>query len=258
MKTIDLSSTIEDNLPCDPPAQIPKINYIRHEDTEAVESMISFFPGSTQADLPDGKGWAFESVSLSTHSGTHLDAPYHYHPTMDGGKRAITIDEIPLEWCYSDGVMLDFSDKEDGYIITAKDLQDKLQEIGYTLKPFDIVLIRSGAEKYWGSQEYLLRGCGLGKEATCWLTEQGIKVTGTDAWSWDPPLPITSKRFAVSKDPSIIWEGHKAGMVRGYCHMEKLANLGALPPFGFKVACFPQKVKAGSAGWCRPVAFLEE
>ena len=45
---------------------------------------------------------------LSTHNGTHLDAPYHFATTMDGGKRAITIDEVPLEWCFQRGVKLDF------------------------------------------------------------------------------------------------------------------------------------------------------
>ena len=49
-----------------------------------------------------------ERVQASTHNGTHLDAPYHYHSTMDGGKRAITIDEVPLDWCIGRGVKLDF------------------------------------------------------------------------------------------------------------------------------------------------------
>ena len=50
---------------------------------------MEFFPGIDPArDLPGGKGWAVEFVTLSTHSGTHLDAPWHYHPTMDGGWRS--------------------------------------------------------------------------------------------------------------------------------------------------------------------------
>ena len=257
MRVIDLSTTIEDGLACDPPSSIPKIEYTKHQDAAAVQSMLGFFPGSTVEDLPDGMGWAFEMVSLGTHTGTHLDAPYHFHPTMDGGERAITIDEVPLEWCYCDAVMLDFSDKEDGYIITPEDLEAKFKEMGYELKPLDIVLVQSGAAPYFGDAGYLLKGCGLGWDSTCWLTAKGVKVAGTDAWSWDPPLPITSKRFAATKNKKLIWEGHKAGMERGYCHMEKLTNLDKLPTHGFKVVCFPQKIKGGSAGWCRPVAFLE-
>lgn len=47
--------------------------------------------------LPAGLAWAIEKVRLTTHSGTHLDAPYHYHPTMDKGKPAWTIEQIPLD-----------------------------------------------------------------------------------------------------------------------------------------------------------------
>ena len=59
-------------------------------------------------------------------------------------------------------------------------------------------------------------------------------------------------------DASIIWEGHKASLDIGYCHMEKLANLEALPPKGFKVACFPVKIEGASAGWTRAVAIIDE
>jgi len=102
------------------------------------------------------------------------------------------------------------------------------------------------------------RGCGLGREATLWLLERVVRVVGTDAWSWDAPFSFTRKRFTQSHDPSIIWEGHKAGREIGYCQMEKLANLHLLPPFGFLVSCFPYKIKGASAGFTRAVALFEE
>src|SRR6185295_17348843 len=105
---------------------------------------------------------------------------------------------------------------------------------------------------------YLARGCGIGREATLYLLELGVRVTGTDAWSWDAPFLHTARRFAAERDPSIIWEGHRAGMKIGYCHLEKLANLEALPASGFRVACFPFKIKGASAGFTRAVAILEE
>jgi kynurenine formamidase len=116
----------------------------------------------------------------------------------------------------------------------------------------------TGADKFWGKPEYLLRGCGMGREATLWLVEQGIKVVGTDAWSWDRPLPLIAKEFQQSKDPSIIWEGHFASIERGYCHIEKLARLDQVPATGFTFACFPIKIKKASAGWIRAVAIIEE
>ncbi|MCL6477008.1 MAG: cyclase family protein [Peptococcaceae bacterium] len=255
-RIIDLSVAIENSLPSDPQFMIPRIDYKDHD--WGGENMCSFFPSATRKVLPKGLGWAIEMMQLTTHSGTHLDAPWHYHPTMDGDDtRALTIDEVPLEWCYSDGVMLDFSDRPDGYMIRADDLESAFKKIGYELKPLDIVLIQTGASKYWGSPEYLVRGCGMGKEATLWLLNRGVKVTGTDAWSWDRPLPLIARDFEQSKDPSIIWEGHFAGIEKGYCHMEKLTNLDKLPATGFKVSCFPVKIKSASAGWVRAVAILE-
>jgi kynurenine formamidase len=100
-------------------------------------------------------------------------------------------------------------------------------------------------------------GCGIGREATLHLLERGVRVAGTDAWSWDAPFSFTAKRFAETGDPSIIWEGHKASREIGYCHMEKLANLDKLPPSGFRVCCFPVKIEAASAGWTRCVALLD-
>ncbi len=253
---IDLSIALEEGLPSDPPPMIPKIDYVDHR--VGAEQMEEFFPGLKKEQLPEGLGWSLENLTLTTHSGTHLDAPYHYHPKMDRGKPALTIDQIPLEWCFSDGVLLDFSHKADGERINVEDLEAELNRIGYELKPLDIVLVRTGADAAWGKPEYLVKGCGMTRESTLWILEQGIKVVGINAWSWDRPLPFLAKEFQETGDPSVIWEAHFAGIEKGYCHMEKLANLGAIPkPHGFKVACFPIKIKAASAGWIRPVAIVD-
>ena len=63
-------------------------------------------PGAAGISL-DGHGWAVEQIALSTHTGTHVDAPYHYHPTMNGGEPAWTVDEVPLDWFIGDGVVVD-------------------------------------------------------------------------------------------------------------------------------------------------------
>lgn len=254
---IDLSIAIEEGLPSDPPPMIPHIEYVDHE--LGAEQMKQFFPGVAKEQLPDGKGWSLENMTLTTHSGTHLDAPYHYHPLMDKGQPALTIDQVPLEWCYGDGVLLDFSGKADGERITAADVEAELDRIGYSLKPLDIVLVRVGADAKWGSPEYLVSGAGMTRESTLYLTGRGIKVVGIDAWSWDRPLPFLAREFQETGDPSVIWEAHFAGIEEGYCHMEKLTNLDKIPrPHGFRVACFPVKIKAASAGWVRPVAIIGE
>jgi len=254
---IDLSISIENNIPSDPQEMIPKITYIDHK--AGAKQMETFFPGiDTAKDLPDGKGWAIELMTLTSHTGTHLDAPWHYHPEMSKGQKAFTIDEIPLEWCMGNGVKLDFTGFNDGYLVTAKDMETAFEKISYQPREGDIILVQTGADKYWGKPEYLIKGCGMGREATLWLCEKGIKVVGTDAWSWDRPLPLIAKDFSQTKDSSIIWEGHFASIECGYCHMEKLTNLDKLPALGFTISCFQVKIAGASAGWVRAVAIIDE
>ena len=98
----------------------------------------------------------------------------------------------------------------------------------------------------------------MGREATLRLLDAGVRLTGIDGWSWDAPFGETAKEFAKSGDTSKIWEGHKAGLEVGYCHLEKLHNLESLPPTGFMVCCFPFKIRAASAGWTRAVAIFDD
>ncbi len=258
---IDLSVPIENGVESDPEPFTPQVTYLEHKET--VDGLAGFFPGLTSEQLPDGEGWAVEQVQLSTHNGTHMDAPWHYHSTQDaaldgGPHRSLTIDEIPLEWCYRPAVKLDFRYLPDGHVVGAQEIETELSRIGHTLKPLDIVVVNTRAGAVYGQEGYLRAGCGMGREATLYLTERGVRVVGTDAWSWDAPFAYTAERFAESGDASIIWEGHKAGREIGYCQMEKLHNLEALPAYGFEISCFPVKVRAASAGWIRPVAIFEE
>lgn len=255
-KFIDLSVPLEADIPSDPELMLPQIEYFDHKDTAA--QMASFFPGLSPDQLPGGDGWALEKLTIYTHNGTHLDAPWHHHSTMNGGERAITIDEVPLEWCFNSGVKLDFRHFDDGYMVTPDDIDAELERIGHTLQPLDIVVVNTSAGERYGEPDYLIKGCGMGRDATLHLLDHGVRVTGTDAWSWDAPFPLTAQRFAEEGDPSIIWEGHRASMDIGYCHIEKLANLDQLPPIGWTMSCFPFKIKAASAGFIRAVAIMEE
>jgi kynurenine formamidase len=251
---VDLSIAIDNDVISDPPPLRPKITYHQHGDT--FHQMAPFFPGLTPEDLPDGQAWAVEDISLTTHSGTHMDAPWHYHPTS-GGQRAATIDEVPLDLCFRPGVKLDFRHFADGYVATGDDVARELDRIGHALKPLDIVLVNTSAGARLGQPGFVDMGCGMGRDATLYLTERGVQVVGTDAWSWDAPFSHTARRFAETGDASLIWEGHKAGREIGYYQMEKLSNLESLPPHGFEVICFPVKIKAAGAGWTRCVAMFE-
>ena len=256
-RIVDLSIAIDMGVPSDPPGMEVKIEYTSH--AEGAPQMARFFEGLTTADLPDGEGWAVERVTLSTHNGTHMDAPYHFHSTTDyGARRAPSIDETPLDQCFQPGVKLDFRHFPDGYVATAADVEAELARIGHELQPLDIVVVATRAGEVFGQPEYIHAGCGLGREATLYLTERGVKVVGTDAWSWDAPFSHTAKKWAETRDPKIIWEGHKAGREAPYWQMEKLTNLAALPPTGFEICCFPVKIKRASAGWSRVVAIFND
>lgn len=255
-RIIDISVALQGDIASDPPGMEPRIKYLDHKQT--AKDVCRFFPGLTPAELPDGEGWAIEHVQLTTHSGTHLDAPWHFASTMDGGKRALTIDEVPLEWCFQPGVKLDFRHLPDGHVTTAAEVERELARIGHALRPLEIVLVNTSAGKRYGQDDYLPTGCGMGREATLHLTSRGVRITGTDAWSWDAPFVHTARKYAETRDSGLIWEGHKAGREIGYCHMEKLSNLEQLPATGFMVACFPVKIKGASAGWTRAVAIIDE
>jgi kynurenine formamidase len=256
---VDLSIHLENDVPSDPPGFGPNIAYVTHQ--TSAEQVAAFFPGLRRDDLPDGEGWAVEWVRLSTHSGTHLDAPWHFHSTMDRAtgqsRRSSTIDEVPLEWCFQPGVKLDFRHLPDGHVVTALELERELERIGHGLKPLEIVLVNTRAGARYGHDDYLSAGVGMGYEATMYLLERGVRLTGTDAWSWDAPFSHTARRFSETADASLIWEGHKAGRDIGYCHLEKLHNLESLPADGFFVSCFPHKIRGASAGWTRAVAILD-
>ena len=253
---VDLSMYLENEVVSDPPPFGPKITYLDHAAT--FPQMAPFFPGLRQEDLPDAAAWAVEKVELITHNGTHLDAPYHFHPTMNRGERAIAIDEVPLEWCFQPGVKLDFRHFDDGYVASAADVEVELARIGHVLRPLDIVVVNTRAGSRYGQPDYVSAGCGMGYAATMYLLERGVRLTGTDAWSWDAPFVHTAERYRASGDAAIIWEGHKAGRDIGYCHLEKLHNLEALPGDGFTVACFPVKIRGASAGWTRAVAIFDD
>jgi kynurenine formamidase len=253
---VDLSIYLENDVVSDPPPFGPKIEYMTHETT--FPQMAPFFPGLKKEDLPDGAAWAVEKVELITHNGTHLDAPYHFHPTMNKGERAIAIDEVPLEWCFQPGVKLDFRHLPDGYVATAADVEAELERVGHELRPLEIVVVNTRAGSRYGHDDYVSAGCGMGYEATMYLLERGVRLTGTDAWSWDAPFVYTAEKYKATRDASLIWEGHKAGRDIGYCHLEKLHNLEALPADGFIVSCFPHKIRGASAGWTRAVAILDD
>lgn len=252
IRLIDLAVPLEHLSASEP--YPPKFKFLDHR---AGAEDLGAAAGIGADEFPDGLGLAWEEICGITHAGTHLDAPLHFGPASEG-RPSRAIDEIPLEWCFADGVVLDLTHLKPGDEITIAHIEEALGKIGYKLKSFDIVLLHTGASKKWGTQEYLTAHPGMTREATLRLIEQGIKIIGTDGYGFDRPFVNMLQDHKKGK-PNSLWPGHFAGREKEYCHIEKLANLESIPvPFGFKVAVFPIKVKGGSAGWCRPVALIPE
>jgi kynurenine formamidase len=252
MKFIDLSATISQSPETVPPFLRTNINYNSHADGAKQAQAILKVP---ETAFRNNEGWATETITnLGTHDSTHIDAPWHYNSIIQG-EIAATVDQLPLEWFFSDGVVLDMTHKADGDPMDVADIVGKLTMMNYNLKPLDIVLVRTGCDVFYYQSDYLFRGCGVTPEATKWLYERGIRVMGIDAWGWDVPLDKQAKGAITNGTKGIFWAAHQVDLP--YAQIERLVNLKDIPVHGFKIACFPLKIKGGSAGPARVVAIVE-
>jgi kynurenine formamidase len=253
MRIIDLSAPIVPSRPDALPFERIEIQFTDH--ARGAEQVKTLF-GVPPTLLRNGEGWAIEEFTkLGTHSVTHVDAPWHYNSEIQG-TRSATIDEVPLEWFFADGVVLDMTHKTDGERVEAAEIEAALSSLAYALKPYDIVLVRTGRDAYYGQPDYIFRGCAVTAEATRWLYNRGVRVMGIDAWGWDGPLDRQAREALARQEPGVFWAAHQADLA--YSQIERLVNLAALPPYGFKVACFPLKIQGGSAGPARVVATLPD
>jgi kynurenine formamidase len=250
MRMIDLSAPIRDDSERTAEWQRTEIEFIDHEaGARAIQQML----GVPATLLRNSEGWAVETFRrLGTHNSTHVDAPWHYNSEI-GGKRAQTIDELPLEWFFAPGIVIEATDRADGDALTRDDIQMRLPR---ELKERDIVLVHTGQDANYGAADYSMHGPGVTAEATRWMFEQGVRVMGTDSWGWDAPLHLQAKAALERNQPGIFWAAHQVGLP--YSQIERLCNLASLPPFGFHVACFPLRVMGGSAAPARVVALIPE
>ncbi len=264
MQIIDLS------LPIDEKAfEVHRVDIERVSHKDGVEKFNRVIMGKTlkgkiqyllgkrilkKEDLPDEEFLSLETVHSPVHIGTHLDYSYHYGSQSEG-RPSKTAEEIPLEWCYADGVKLTFTHKKPNETITAEDLDGALKKIPYTLKAQDIVLLHTGADKFYGEPRYFSEYPGVDISAIDFLLDNGIKIFGVDTMGIDRPYKFMLKEFLKEKKP--LYPTHFYGRKREFIHIERLTHLEKLPDTGFKVQCFPIKIKGTGAAWSRVVAILE-
>ena len=212
--------------------------------------------GVNPDEFPDGMCQAWEEITLISHAGTHVDAPWHFAPTSEG-KPSKTIDECPLEWFYGPGFVLDVTKRKAGDLVTDDDVMKALADIDYEVSAGDIALLRTDAYKYAYDVNYTSAHPGIGRAATLYLLSLGVKLIGTDGYGYDKPFKIMGEEHKKGV-PNALWPGHYVGKEKEYCHIESLANIDKIPiPFGFTVCAFPILIDRASAGWCRAVAIIE-
>lgn len=256
LRVIDLSSTLSNETA---PFELNRhqITYVDHGKGWEMLLELGYSQEVAERLFPNRLAWAVEVVSLSTHSGTHVDAPYHYGPRLASGEPAPTIDVVPLSWCMGPGVLFDMTHKSKAEGITAADLKAALEAMSYEVQPGDIALIRTDTYKRFGEKGYELLHPGLTRDATEFLVDRGVRMIGIDAWGLDKAFDVLMKDALEGK--ARFWESHLLGLEKPYLQIEKLANLDQIPkPHGFVVIALPFKIKGGSAGWTRAVALVEE
>jgi len=266
MKFIDLSLPIDERAPEVHPFGIERLGHkagVRHLNwvmmKRTLRGRIAFFFGKriiNPGDLPDAEFLSLETVHCPVHIGTHMDYSFHYGSAAEG-RPSKYIDEVPLDWCFSDGVVLDLTQKKPGEVITKEDAAAALEKIGYRLKTGDVVLLRTGADKFFGTRDYLSNYPGVHPAAIAFLLDAGARIIGVDTLGFDRPYKFMMADFLRSKDPSFLWPAHFFGRKREYAHIERLTNLDKLPPFGFKISCFPVRIRNAGAAWVRAVAILQ-
>ena len=192
---------------------------------------------------------------LAEHGGTHLDSPVHF------AEGKWSVEQIPLENCIGEAIVIDVSEralKNPDYLISVADVENWEKTHGQV--PDDaIVLLRTGYGKYWPDKVSYMGTAERGPEAVAKLHFPGI---GPELATW---LVQNRKIKAVGLDtPSIdygqskLFESHRILYKENILGFENLANLGQLPAIGSYVIALPMKIKGGSGGPLRAVAFLPE
>jgi kynurenine formamidase len=203
---------------------------------------------------PGGFYYSSNAFSAPEHGGTHLDAPIHF------AKGKHTADQIPLENLTGEAVVIDVSEKalkNRDYLISVKDIED-WEKKNDTIPTGSIVLFRTGygqyypdAKKYFGTDQKgaeaipFLHFPGIDPAATEWLTtNRRIKALGLDTPSID---------YGQSKD----FKTHQILLGKNIPAFENVANLDQLPIKGAYIVALPMKIKNGSGGPLRIIAWMK-
>jgi len=215
MKIIDLTLTVSDEIPTFPGSPQP-----------------SFIPWENVKD----DGYNLELLFLSTHTGTHMDAPYHF---LEKGAK---IHEISLKKLVAETVLIK-SKKNDGELITKIDIQ-KFEKKHGKINNFSSVIFSTGWQRNLQKKYYFTKNPGLSVSAAKYLASKKINLVGIDSPSID--LGKASK-FSV----------HQIFAKKGMLIVENLVNLEKIKSSKFHLVVLPLKLKNATGSPVRAIAFVE-
>jgi arylformamidase len=184
--------------------------------------------------IAEGRPLNISQVTIATHAGSHIDAPYH---AFEHGR---TIDQIPLDTFVGRGAVLPVQ-RGGGEAITAADLENS----GVAVERGDILLVQTGWDARFTSPEYMMHPY-LAEEACRWIVERGVKMVALDFISPELPLALRPPEFAYPAHRTLL--GHDIPII------ENLRNFGALEGGRFRVIALPLRLRGGDAGHTRVVA----
>ena len=215
MKIIDLTLTVSDKIPTFPGSPQP-----------------SFIPWENVKE----DGYNLELLFLSTHTGTHMDAPYHF---LEKGAK---IHEISLKKLVSEAVLIK-SKKKGGESITKTDIQ-KFEKKHGKIAGFSSVIFYTGWQRNLQKKYYFTKNPGLSVSAAKYLASKKINLVGIDSPSIDLG---TDSKFSV----------HQIFAKKGMLIVENLANLEKIKSSKFHLVVLPLKLKNATGSPVRAIAFVE-
>ena len=209
--------------------------------TLTISNRIPTFPGSPQPNfIPWEKikddGYNLELLFLSSHTGTHLDAPYHF---LEKGAK---IHEISLKKLVSEAVLIQ-SRKKSNESVTKTDIQ-KFEKKHGKIASFSSVIFYTGWQRNLQKKYYFTKNPGLSVSAAKYLASKKISLVGIDSPSIDLG---TDSKFSV----------HQIFAKKGILIVENLANLEKIKSSKFHLVVLPLKLKNATGSPVRAIAFVE-
>lgn len=183
-------------------------------------------------------GFETEAMFLVTHTGTHVDAPFHFYAK---GKK---IDAVAVERLIGRSVLLDFTGKKDRSVINESDVRRAEVEAGVALTKGDIVLARTDWDRFLGREKYTSSYPGFSRGAAEYFVRKSVSAVGVD--DPNPDLPDASD-FPV----------HNTLLPHGILIIENLANLSSIKKNPCRFIGLPLKIRNGTGSPIRAVAIEE-